>query len=64
MLSEASTYMYLHVHVIMPPPPFEKGGAYCLAHVGRYVDMSVSLNLVQLITQECFAQEASNLVGR
>ena len=28
------------------------------------VGMSVSLNLVQLITQECFAQEASNLVGR
>ena len=57
-------------------PPFEKGGAYCFAHVGRYVGrsvgmsvcqsvgMSVSLNLVQLITQECFAQEASNLVGR
>ena len=41
-------------------PTFEKGGAYCFAHVG----MSVSLNLVQLITQECFAQEASNLVGR
>ena len=49
-----------------PPPPFEKGGAYCFAHVGRYVGMlvgryvgrsvcrsvgmSVSLNLVQLIT--------------
>ena len=29
--------------------------------VGR---MSVSLNLVQLITQERFAPEASNLVGR
>ena len=57
-------------------PPFEKGGAYCFAHVGRYVGrsvgryvgmsvgMSVSLNLVQLITQEGFAPEASNLVGR
>ena len=45
-------------------PPFEKGGAYCFAHVGRYVSMLVSLNLVQLITQECFAKEASNLVGR
>ena len=49
-------------------PPFEKGGAYCFAHVGRYVGrsvgMSVSLNLVQLKTQECFAPEASNLVGR
>ena len=31
---------------------------YCVAHVG----MSVSLNLVQLITQERFAPEASNLV--
>ena len=36
-------------------PPFEKGGAYCFAPVGRYVSMyvgmSVALNLVQLITQ-------------
>ena len=36
-------------------PPFEKGGAYCFAPVGRYVGMyvgmSVALNLVQLITQ-------------
>ena len=49
-------------------PPFEEGGAYCVAHVGRYVGrsvgMSVSLNLVQLITQERFAPEASNLVRR
>ena len=49
-------------------PPFEKGGAYCFAHVGRSVcrsvGMSVALNLVQLITQERFAPEASNLVGR
>ena len=56
-------------------PPFEEGGAYCVAHVIRYVGqsvcrsasmsvgMSVSLNLVQLITQERFAPEASNLVG-
>ena len=29
-----------------------------------WVGMSVSLNLVQLITQERFAPEASNLVGR
>ena len=52
---------------LLCPPPFEKGGAYCFAHVGRYVcrsvGMSVSLNLVQLITQERFATEASNLVG-
>ena len=48
--------------------PFEEGGAYCVAHVGRYVGrsvgMSVSLHLVQLITPERFAPEASNLVGR
>ena len=31
-------------------PPFEEEGAYRVAHVGRYV----SLNLVQLITQERF----------
>ena len=43
-------------------PPFEKVGAYCVAR--RSVGMLVSLNLVQLITQECFAEEASNLVGR
>ena len=49
----------------MPPPPFEKGGHIALhLSVGRYVGRSVSLNLVQLITQECFAPEASNLVGR
>ena len=49
-------------------PPFEEGGAYCVAHVGRSVcrsvGMSVALNLVQLITQQRFAPEASNLVGR
>ena len=53
-------------------PPFEEGGAYCFAHVGRYVGrsvgmsvgMSVALNLVQLITPQRFAPEASNLVGR
>ena len=32
--------------------------------VGMSVYMSVALNLVQLITQERFAPEASNLVGR
>ena len=48
--------------------PLKKEGAYCVAHVGRSVvpsvGMSVSLNLVQLITQDGFAPEASNLVGR
>ena len=33
-------------------------------YVGMYVGMSVALNLVQLITHERFAPEASNLVGR
>ena len=42
-------------------PPLKKEGAYCFAHVSRYVGMSVALNL---ITQERFAPEPSNLVGR
>ena len=54
-------------------PPFEKG-AHIALHlsvgrsvcwsVGLYVGMSVSLNLVQLITQERFAPEVSKLIGR
>ena len=42
---------------------FEEGGAYCFAHVGQPFGTSVSLNLVQPITQERFAPEISNLVG-
>ena len=42
-------------------PPFEKGGHIAL-HLS--VGMSVARNLVQLITQERFAPEAWNLVGR
>ena len=49
------------VAVILIMPPFEKGGHIAL-HLS--VGMSVALNLVQLITQERFAPEASNLVGR
>ena len=58
-------------------PPLKKEGHIALhmsvgmsvgRSVGRYVGMSVgmsvALNLVQLITQEGFALEASNLVGR
>ena len=56
-------------------PPFEKGGGIlrCTCRlvgpsvgqsVRRSVGMSVSLNLVQLITQEGFDPEASNLVGK
>ena len=45
--------------------PFEKGGHIALhMSVCQSVGMSVSLNLVQLITQEHSAPEASNLVGR
>ena len=42
-------------------PPLKKEG-----HIALHMSfgMSVSFNLVQLITQECFAPEASNLVGR
>ena len=42
-------------------PPFEKGGQIALHMSAR---LSVSLNLVQLITQTHFTPEASNLVGR
>ena len=47
----------LKIIPVMPPPPL---------NIALYmsVGMSVSLNLVQLITQDCFAQETSNLVGR
>ena len=50
-------------------PPLKKEGHIALhmtvgRYVGRSVGMSVALNLVQLITQECFAPETSNLVGR
>ena len=56
-----------------PPPPLKKEGHIALhmsvrrsvcPSVRLSVGMSVSLNLVQLITQEGFAPEASNLVGR
>ena len=47
---------------------FKERGVYCFAHVRLLVcwsvRVSVSVNLVQLITQEGFAPEASNLVGR
>ena len=46
-------------------PPLKKEGHIALhLSVGMSVGMSVALNLVQLITQEGFAPEASNLVGR
>ena len=52
----------------MPPPSMKEGYIALRMSVSRYVcrsvGMSVSLNLVQLITQEGFAQEASKLVGR
>ena len=47
------------------PPPLEDGGAYCFEHVGRSECWYVGLpNILQLITQELFAPEASKLVGR
>ena len=46
-------------------PPSKKEGHIALhMYVGRYVGMSVSLNLLQRITEERFAPEPSNLVGR
>ena len=47
-------------HYYASPPPLKKEGHIAL-HMS--VGMSVALNLVQLITQERFAPEASNLVG-
>ena len=48
-----------------PPPPLKKEGHIALhMSVGMSVGMSVFLYLVQLITQEYFAPETSNLVGR
>ena len=70
MLFPPVIHNFLRKHYLLPQftlifmPPFEEGGAYCVAHVGRYVGMSVSLNIVQLITQQRFAPEASNLVRR
>ena len=47
------------------PPPFEKGGHIALhMSFSLYVSMLVSFNLVQLITLEDFAPQASNLIGR
>ena len=46
-------------------PPLKKEGHIALhMSVGMSVGLSESLNLVQLITQERFAPEAPNLVGR
>ena len=61
--------IHIFLQNIFIMPPLKKEGHIALhMSVGRYVSrsvgMSVSLNLVQLITQEGFAPEASNLVGR
>ena len=50
-------------------PPSKKEGHIALhmsvcRSVGLSVGMLVSLNLVQLVTQERYARGASNLVGR
>ena len=46
------------------PPPFEtlKQEGHIALHMS--VGMSVSINFVQLIPQEWFAPEASNVVGK
>ena len=54
-----NTRSYFKWHYLCPP--LKKEGHIAL-HMS--VGITVSLNLVQLITQECFGQEASNLVGR
>ena len=56
------TFQLLNYFVM---PPLKKEGHIALhMSVGRSVGMSVSFNLVQLITQERFAPETSNLVCR
>ena len=68
MQTDTQQFIAVYVKFCTLYAPFEKGGAYCVAHVGLSVGpsvgFSVSLNLVQLITQEGYAPEASNLVGR
>ena len=62
----------MYICMVFYYAPFAEGGVYCSAHlgrsvgryVGRSVGISVYINLLQLITQEGYAQEASNLVGR
>ena len=45
-------------------PPKKERGAYCFAHVVPLVSRYIGFPyLVQLITQEHFSLEASNLVG-
>ena len=51
--------MCLKIDIFMPP---SKKEGHIALHMS--VGMSVSLNIVQLINQERFALEASNLVGR
>ena len=53
--------LFIDIDKYLCRPPFEKGGHIAL-HMS--VDMSVSLNLVLLVTQERFAPLASNLIGR
>ena len=53
---------YKECDIFAPPPPLKKVGHIALhMSVGLYGGIP---NLVQLITQECFDPEASNLVGR
>ena len=59
------SYIVRNVFIIIVMPPLKKEG-YIALHLSVRLSVGplVSLNLVQLITQEGFAPEASNLVGR
>ena len=64
-------YKYLllgHEEAYLCPPPKKEGHIALHMSVGLSVrpsvGMAVSLNHVQLITQECFAPQASNMVDR
>ena len=67
VIGEGVLACYLITLLILSPQhthTFQEGGAYCLAHVSPYVSRSSTLYVHEKISQECFAPEASNLVGR
>ena len=64
LLNQWSDQHKVHVYATIFMAPFEEGGAYCFAHVGRYVNRYVGQSPTPCATQEHFALEASNLVGR
>ena len=42
---------YKEVYLIIFMPPFEKGGAYCVAHVGRSVCRSVGMSVGRYVSR-------------